>query len=149
MSDGLVCFLAVLVIVCVFSPDQIVSQCTTKYCDSADCEANVLTMVSRLQQQLAEQKETLDKLEEERIRDHRSIEQLQREITLIKEVQTATHTPTPRPRVYDCKDILNEGHTNSGTYEIFLNVSMKYITVYCDMETDGGGWLVGIHTHVR
>ena len=86
------CLLAVLVIVCVFSPDQIVSQCTTKYCDSADSEANVLTMVSRLQQQLAEQKETLDKLEEERIRDHRSIEQLQREITLIKEVQNATHT---------------------------------------------------------
>ena len=89
------CFLAVLVIVCVFSPDLIVSHCTTKSCDNGDNEANVMTLVSRMQQQqLAEQTETIislkqevAQLEEGRFRDHGSIEQLQQDITLFKEVQ--------------------------------------------------------------
>ena len=61
MSDGLVSLLAVLVIVSVFSPDSTVSQCTTKYCDNGDNEANVMTLVSRMQLQFG-------KLEEERTR---------------------------------------------------------------------------------
>ena len=41
-----------------------------------------------------------------------------------------------------CKKLLEAGHDVSGIYTIFpagLNISIK---VYCDMDTDGGGWIV-------
>jgi len=40
----------------------------------------------------------------------------------------------------DCADILAAGQMNSGVYTVHVNDSD--IEVYCDMETDGGGWLV-------
>ena len=48
-----------------------------------------------------------------------------------------------KPQVYDCADLLKEGHTVSGVYNIYLNKAKRHIQVYCDMQTDGGGWLVG------
>ncbi|KAI0219180.1 Tenascin-R [Lamellibrachia satsuma] len=44
--------------------------------------------------------------------------------------------------VHDCSDVLNNGHNTSGIYGIYLVKARKSIKVYCDMETDGGGWLV-------
>ena len=40
-----------------------------------------------------------------------------------------------------CLELLNHGFTKSGKYEIkpFLNVTK---TVYCDQDTEGGGWTV-------
>ena len=37
----------------------------------------------------------------------------------------------------DCSDILRQGHSTSGVYEIY---QPEITQVYCDMETDGGGW---------
>ena len=39
----------------------------------------------------------------------------------------------------DCSDILNRGISTSGVYEIY---QQEITPVYCDMETDGGGWTV-------
>ncbi|KAI0215823.1 hypothetical protein LSAT2_032114 [Lamellibrachia satsuma] len=160
MSDGLVCLLAVLVIVCVFSPDPTVSQCTTKSCDNGDNEANVMTLVSRMQQQLAEQTETIismkqdvAQLEKEKIRDHRSIEQLQQELAEqremtgqiqreITETQNASCSTSCQRAAQDCTDLLQEGNTRSGVYYIHVPGTETATPVYCDMETDGGGWLV-------
>ncbi|XP_033895430.1 ficolin-1-like [Acipenser ruthenus] len=41
----------------------------------------------------------------------------------------------------NCKELLEEGHTLSGWYTVYTE-SNKSISVYCDMDTDGGGWLV-------
>ncbi|KAI0226078.1 Fibrinogen C domain-containing protein 1-B [Lamellibrachia satsuma] len=43
---------------------------------------------------------------------------------------------------HNCFDLLKKGHRDSGVYKIYLEQAMKYVQVNCDMETDGGGWLV-------
>ena len=44
--------------------------------------------------------------------------------------------------VRDCHDLLNDGNKASGVHDIYLDKATKHVQVYCDMETDGGGWLV-------
>ncbi|KAM7144087.1 ficolin-2-like [Macrochelys suwanniensis] len=41
----------------------------------------------------------------------------------------------------NCKELLARGYTLSGRYTIYLH-DCKAITVLCDMDTDGGGWIV-------
>ncbi|KAM7294415.1 techylectin-5A [Ixodes scapularis] len=45
-----------------------------------------------------------------------------------------------RPR--DCGDLLKAGQINNGVYVIFPTSDSKGTSVYCDMNTDGGGWTV-------
>ncbi|XP_078686987.1 fibrinogen C domain-containing protein 1-like [Branchiostoma floridae x Branchiostoma belcheri] len=50
-----------------------------------------------------------------------------------------------RPR--DCSDLLKEGYDSSGIYTIYpfsndVQLSGKSVGVFCDMETDSGGWTV-------
>ncbi|XP_076822068.1 veficolin-1-like [Clavelina lepadiformis] len=41
-----------------------------------------------------------------------------------------------------CQDILAAGYTESGVYPIFPVDIPEGLRIYCDMETDGGGWMV-------
>ena len=41
-----------------------------------------------------------------------------------------------------CKKLLEAGHDVSGIYTIFPAGFNKSLRVYCDMDTDGGGWIV-------
>ncbi|XP_061170832.1 fibroleukin-like [Saccostrea echinata] len=48
----------------------------------------------------------------------------------------------------DCKDLHDNGQTNSGVYEIYpFGTSSRPVRVYCDMETMDGGW-TGIQKRV-
>uniref|UniRef100_A0A4W6DZY0 Tenascin N n=1 Tax=Lates calcarifer TaxID=8187 RepID=A0A4W6DZY0_LATCA len=47
------------------------------------------------------------------------------------------------PFPMDCIQILKNGNKKSGIYTIYINNDRsKPIEVYCDMDTDGGGWLM-------
>lgn len=47
------------------------------------------------------------------------------------------------PFPMDCVQIMKNGNKKSGIYTAYIyNDRSKPIEVYCDMDTDGGGWLV-------
>ncbi|XP_078491439.1 uncharacterized protein LOC144747517 [Ciona intestinalis] len=52
---------------------------------------------------------------------------------------------TQQKGLQNCKDIYNTGQHHNGIYDIQVVGSNEgAMEVYCDMETDGGGWLVGM-----
>lgn len=70
------------------------------------------------------------------------------------EVQSIATPPTltsPSIRAADCADHLMAGATTSGVYEIFPFTCKcgKPMLVWCDMETDGGGWTVMLNRQVQ
>ncbi|XP_038052486.1 uncharacterized protein LOC119725197 [Patiria miniata] len=58
------------------------------------------------------------------------------------DVHTTGFSVTLEPRYSDCQSLLEAGYSVSGIYTIFPAGFADGLRVYCDMETDGGGWLV-------
>lgn len=49
------------------------------------------------------------------------------------------------PFPMDCLQVMKNGNRKSDIYTIYINNDgSRPVEVYCDMDTDGGGWLVQI-----
>lgn len=48
------------------------------------------------------------------------------------------------PGESDCYELQKNGKNKSGVYTINVGPENIAVTVFCDMESDGGGWTVGI-----
>ena len=50
------------------------------------------------------------------------------------------------PFPMDCTQLMKNGNLQSGIYTIYVNSDQsKAMEVFCDMDTDGGGWVVRGH----
>lgn len=65
---------------------------------------------------------------------------MQRLTEQLNNIVTGGGHDTRKPR--DCFDIQDRGSVISGLYRVYPGNMRKGFEVYCDMETDSGGWLV-------
>eukprot|EP00058_Branchiostoma_floridae_P023774 XP_002609264.1 hypothetical protein BRAFLDRAFT_124749 [Branchiostoma floridae] len=57
-------------------------------------------------------------------------------------VEATTQTGIPYPNPTDCGQVVANGETESGPFTVYPSDGGEPIEVWCDMETDGGGWIV-------
>ncbi|KAL4231206.1 Fibrinogen-related domains (FReDs) [Mactra antiquata] len=69
------------------------------------------------------------------------LESLQNDVKVITEHVEVISKGT-RQRVADCAEWLRLGYTSSGIYTVYPETLWRPLDVYCDMDTDGGGWTV-------
>ncbi|XP_063753074.1 fibrinogen C domain-containing protein 1-like isoform X2 [Eleginops maclovinus] len=92
----------------------------------------------------SEQSRTLQVLQQLHSGVSDSLLSLQRETDSLRrtnqDLQTDSRGTAPRPS--DCRDVLSSGVSQDGVYSVFPTHDPDGFMVYCDMTTDGGGWMV-------
>jgi hypothetical protein len=69
-------------------------------------------------------------------------QQIENLTLLVKDVQTRNGAKDQRQHFRSCQDAQKKGFTTSGVYTLKLDDFTEPFSVYCDMTTDGGGWIV-------
>ncbi|XP_055950055.1 techylectin-like protein isoform X1 [Argiope bruennichi] len=75
----------------------------------------------------------------------RSSSYLDSALDMLTKTKLHFHPCPTAPRPMDCAEMLKNGYNESGVYTIWPRNRVnenKQLEVYCDMETDGGGWTV-------
>nr|AAI29966.1 Angiopoietin 4 [Mus musculus] len=70
---------------------------------------------------------------------------VQRLVRIVAQDQHPVSLKTPKPVFQDCAEIKRSGVNTSGVYTIYETNMTKPLKVFCDMETDGGGWTLIQH----
>ncbi|XP_052039834.1 angiopoietin-4 [Apodemus sylvaticus] len=65
---------------------------------------------------------------------------VQRLVRIVAQDQHPVSLKTPKPLYQDCAEIKRSGVNTSGVYTIHGANMAKPLKVFCDMETNGGGW---------
>ncbi|KAL1785388.1 angiopoietin-4 [Sigmodon hispidus] len=68
------------------------------------------------------------------------MELVQRLVRIIAQDQHSVSLKTPKQLFQDCAEIKRSGANTSGVYTIRVANMTRPLKVFCDMETDGGGW---------
>ncbi|CAL1292463.1 unnamed protein product, partial [Larinioides sclopetarius] len=75
----------------------------------------------------------------------RSSTYLDSALDMLTKAKLHSHPCSEAPRPMDCAEVLSNGYNKSGVYTIWPRNRVtedRQLEVYCDMETDGGGWTV-------
>ncbi|KAK2174409.1 hypothetical protein NP493_802g03087 [Ridgeia piscesae] len=96
--------------------------------------------LQQLQRTMEEQENRSRRIYEESMQQlQRSMEEQEKQLTKLNDLLKRQNPPK------DCVDIQRYGYNVSGVYEVYLDQARKFVKVYCDLESDNGGWLVFQH----
>ncbi|XP_042692020.1 angiopoietin-4 [Centrocercus urophasianus] len=113
--------------------------------------AGIRSEKERLQHLLSRQSGTIEELEKSLLAASANASLLQRQqLQLLESVQSLVRLvaegrallPGEEQRFQDCTEVLRAGNRASGVYTLHITNMSQPRKVFCDMETDGGGWTV-------
>ncbi|XP_061190974.1 fibrinogen-like protein 1 [Saccostrea echinata] len=116
--------------------------------ETLESQVNSLRKDNALQQKVDSTKRRVDSLSKENERitvNQNKIQEFDQMFKIFKENITDIHEDVQIVKKVlkvhtDCKDIYQNRYTQSGVYPINPFGNENQVNVYCDMETEGGGW---------
>ncbi|KAL4219533.1 hypothetical protein ACF0H5_022109 [Mactra antiquata] len=104
---------------------------------------NITDLVENFQGNLLENLQIIANMIADRIKEvSENVEKMSENVENICKHDGIKASENVKPHVADCAEWLRLGYTSSGIYTIHPESIWRPINVFCDMETDGGGWIV-------
>ncbi|KAK2144794.1 hypothetical protein LSH36_730g01065 [Paralvinella palmiformis] len=102
------------------------------------CKPTVLAQVTKQNEHLTSSSEEINQLKQSIQSKDSYIQELNDQISSANEELKKLLDPRP----HDCADVQRYGFHYSGIYTIYPPTAEQGIEVFCDLNTDSGGWLV-------